>query len=226
MSRKRQLFANQKPFIRTNRSLFPPKTTLFHPPPPIATSLNLLSTKEYSCSFNLCSKSLRCKAGTSHRFKSLPAIPGKLAVFCVAGYLMNAGHFRKNNVSTGDLNRGRRTESRVLFGYFLHDAKSDNSFSLQRTSRFSKPRFSSPQWRLRTNKIKSFEGENRGFANLDSAHQNYNFAQTQLNPFAAPRLSHKIGSPQPRRAYINGAISFSSPPYNRRMNVFFFRSAA
>ena len=44
----------------------------------------------------------------------------------------------------------------MLFGYFLHDAKSDNSFSLQRTSRFSKPRFSSPQWRLRTNKIKSF----------------------------------------------------------------------
>ena len=54
------------------------------------------------------------------------------------------------------LNRGRRTESRVLFGYFLHNAKSDNSFSLQRTSRFCKPQFSSPQWRLRTNKIKSF----------------------------------------------------------------------
>ena len=28
--------------------------------------------------------------------------------FCIAGYLMNAGHFSKNNVSTGDLNRGRR----------------------------------------------------------------------------------------------------------------------
>ena len=26
----------------------------------------------------------------------------------IAGYLMNAGHFPKNNVSTGDLNRGRR----------------------------------------------------------------------------------------------------------------------
>ena len=69
---------------------------------------------------------------------------------------MMAGHFRQNHESSGDLNRGRRTESRVLFGYFLHDAKSDNSFSLQRTSRFSKPRFSSPQWRLRTNPIKSF----------------------------------------------------------------------
>ena len=28
----------------------------------------------------------------SHRFKSSPAIPGKLAVFCAAGYMMNAGH--------------------------------------------------------------------------------------------------------------------------------------
>ena len=35
--------------------------------------------------------------------------------FCIAGYLMNAGHFSKNNVSTGDLNRGRRVEPRVLF---------------------------------------------------------------------------------------------------------------
>ena len=33
----------------------------------------------------------------------------------IVGYMMNAGHFSKNNVSTGDLNRGRRTESRVLF---------------------------------------------------------------------------------------------------------------
>ena len=32
------------------------------------------------------------------------------------------------------LNRGRRTESRVLFGYFLHAAKSDNPFSLAGSS--------------------------------------------------------------------------------------------
>ena len=32
----------------------------------------------------------------------------KTTVFCVAGYLMKAGHFRFKNVSTGDLNRGRR----------------------------------------------------------------------------------------------------------------------
>ena len=50
-------------------------------------------------------------ASLSHRFKSSPAIPGNLAVFCAAGYLMNAGHFRENHESSGDLNRGRRTES-------------------------------------------------------------------------------------------------------------------
>ena len=33
----------------------------------------------------------------------------------IAGYLMNAGHPIQNTVSTGDLNRGRRTQSRVLF---------------------------------------------------------------------------------------------------------------
>ena len=41
----------------------------------------------------------------SHRFKSSPAIPGKLAVPDAAGYMMNAGHFRKSYVSSGDLNR-------------------------------------------------------------------------------------------------------------------------
>ena len=96
------------------------------------------------------------KVTLSHRFKSSPAISGNLAVFCAAGYLMNAGHFSRNLVSSGDLNRGRRTESRVLFGYFLHNAKSDKPFSLQRTSRFCKPRISTPKQQLRTNPIKSF----------------------------------------------------------------------
>ena len=78
----------------------------------------------------------------SHRFKSSPAIPGNLAVPDAAGYMMTAGHFRRNHESSGDLNRGRRTESRVLFGYFLHDAKSDNPFPLPGTPRFCKPRIS------------------------------------------------------------------------------------
>ena len=44
----------------------------------------------------------------------------------------------------------------MLFGYFLHNAKSDNSFPCR---------------------------EFRGFANLESAHPNINFPQTKLNPF-------------------------------------------
>ena len=49
---------------------------------------------------------LCCKAGASHRFKSLPAIPGEVAAFRKTGYLMMAGCFSGNYVSTGDLNRG------------------------------------------------------------------------------------------------------------------------
>ena len=40
-----------------------------------------------------------------------------------AGYLMKAGYPNQNTVSTGDLNRGRRTESRLLFGSFCRSKK-------------------------------------------------------------------------------------------------------
>ena len=69
----------------------------------------------FCCSLN----PLRCKAGASHRFKSLPAMPSEVAVFSIAGYLMNAGHFRKNHVSTGDLNRPRSPEVRKPLVCFL-----------------------------------------------------------------------------------------------------------
>ena len=137
------------------------------------------------------------KVTLSHRFKSSPAIPGKLAVPGTAGYLMNAGHFRKNHVSSGDLNRPRESRgsqpsislkhgrlahvrsqfslfrrspthknlplatfctSERVFGYFLHAAKSNNSFPCR---------------------------EHRGSANLDAVRRNGGFALTKLNPFAA-----------------------------------------
>ena len=41
----------------------------------------------------------------------------------IAGYLIKAGHPIQNTVSTGDLNRGRRTESRLLFGSFCRSKK-------------------------------------------------------------------------------------------------------
>ena len=74
---KASIFTNQKPFFRTNLSLFPPKAILFHPPLPIPTTLNLLSAKNTAVLL-LFALILCCKAGTSHRFKSLPAISGKL----------------------------------------------------------------------------------------------------------------------------------------------------
>ena len=43
--------------------------------------------------------------------------------FCKAGYLIKAGHPIHNTVSTGDLNRGRRTKSRLLFGSFCRSKK-------------------------------------------------------------------------------------------------------
>ena len=45
LSSKAAFFTYKKPFIRTNLSLFPPKITLFCPPPPIRTTLNLLFAK-------------------------------------------------------------------------------------------------------------------------------------------------------------------------------------
>ena len=94
---------------------------------------------------------------------------------------MMAGHFCKNLESSGDLNRGSQGLPRVLFGYFLRDAKSDNSFSLQRTSRFFKPRFSALQYTFPLTKLNPFETF-RGFSNLNSARRNGGFALTKLNP--------------------------------------------
>ena len=48
-------------------------------------------------------------ATLSHRFKSSPAISGKVAIPGTAGYMMNAGHFSENLVSSGDLNRPRES---------------------------------------------------------------------------------------------------------------------
>ena len=124
----------QKPLFLCTKSLsfaqtFPyllSKAILFCPPSPIRTTLNLLFAKNTAVLlfFTLI---LCCKAGASHRFKSLPAIPGEVAAFHKTGYLMNAGCFRKNTVSTGDLNRSPESRgsqtSGMLFGYFLHDAK-------------------------------------------------------------------------------------------------------
>ena len=105
-----------RPFSQTKRFSFAQtfftatQSSLFCPPPPLPTALNLLFAKN-TVVLLLFALILCCKARTSHRFKSSPSIPGNLAIPGTAGYMMNAGRFRNNYISTGDLNRGRRTES-------------------------------------------------------------------------------------------------------------------
>ena len=102
---KSPAFSNQKLFFCTNLSLLPSKAILFHPPLPIATSLNLLFAKNAAVLllFALNPYAVKPEPRTdSNHCRRYP----ENAVFSIAGYLMNAGHFRKNQVSTGDLNRG------------------------------------------------------------------------------------------------------------------------
>ena len=77
---------------------------------------------------------------------------------------------------------GRRASPRVLFGYFLHNAKSDNPFSLQRISKFCKPRISTPQPQLHTATIKTFQGRIEVLQTSNQRTKKH-LRTTQLNPF-------------------------------------------
>ena len=76
------------------------------------------------------------------------------------GYMMNAGHFSENLVSSGDLNRPRESRgpqpSACFCGTFCTPQKVPIRFPFGKASRFCKPRISAPKQRLRTNPIKSF----------------------------------------------------------------------
>ena len=93
----------------------------------------------------------------------------------IAGYLMKAGKPIPNTVSTGDLNRGRRTKSRLLFGSFCRSKKNVKTSPLRElsiawkacsvgaarcacyeASRFCKPRSSSHRWRYRIGRFAAF----------------------------------------------------------------------
>ena len=77
---------------------------------PFAPSHNLLSTKERRCSFDVRSNSLRCNVRTSHRFKAFsPPFRAKSRFRFVPSESSAKIFFDRA------LNRGRRTESRVLF---------------------------------------------------------------------------------------------------------------
>ena len=82
--------------------------------------------------------------------------------------------------------------SGVLLVLFVQ-AKRIKPFPLPGAPRFSKPRFSSPQWRLRTNKIKTFPKGDSRFCKPRISTQNNNFAQIQLNSFPLRGLSAACG---------------------------------
>ena len=130
-------------------------------------------------------------ATLSHRFKSSPSIPGNLAMPSAAGYMMMAGHFRESHVSSGDLNRPRESRgsqpSACFLVTFCTTQKVTSRFPYGKVSRFCEPRFSSPQWRLRTNKIKTFpKGESRFSKPRFSPHKQQ-LPTNKIKSFAASR---------------------------------------
>ena len=108
----------EKPFFSTAKFQFStaPKLTCsykFHPRKPcceLAVQQPFFETSQ-SC--------VSTKATLSHRFKSSPSIPGKVALSGAAGYMMTAGHFRENHVSSGDLNRSPESRGSQTSGVLL-----------------------------------------------------------------------------------------------------------
>ena len=88
-------------------------------------------------------------ASLSHRFKSSPAISGKVEIPGAAGYMMMAGYFRRNHVSSGDLNRSPESRgpqpSACFCGTFCTPQKVPIRTPLPGASRFSQPRISTPK---------------------------------------------------------------------------------
>ena len=129
-------YKNEKLFINPPRQHFStaPKLTCshkFHPRKPcceLAVQQPIFETSQ-SC--------VSTTVTLSHRFKSSPAIPGKVAIPGTAGYMMNAGHFSENFVSSGDLNRSPESRgsqtSGVLLVLFVQ-AKRINPYSLAGSS--------------------------------------------------------------------------------------------
>ena len=95
----------------------------------------------------------------SHRFKSSPAIPGKVAIPGTAGYMMNAGHFSENFVSSGDLNRSPESRGSQTSGILLVlfvQAKRINPYSLAGSFEVLRTSIQPTKRQHRTNKLKSF----------------------------------------------------------------------
>ena len=150
---------NKKLFYKTTTA------TIFHRTPinvqqPFSNTACHCELAESSLFFVTSQSCVSSTVTLSHRFKSSPAIPGKVEIPGVAGYMMMAGRFRKSHVSSGDLNRPRESRgsqpSACFLVTFCTTPNVTSRFPYGKVSRFCEPRFSSPQWRLRTNKIKTF----------------------------------------------------------------------
>ena len=112
------------PTFFTNKSFpftqaFPyrhPKQPFFALHLPFPPSHNLLFAKNtailLSSALNPCAVTPEPRTDSNQ-----PAMPGNVAVFYVAGYMMMAGHFYESHVSSGDLNRPRSPEVRKPLGY-------------------------------------------------------------------------------------------------------------
>ena len=121
---------------------------------PFAPSHNLLFAKEYGCSFDLRSKSLRCNTGTSHRFKAFSP------PFCTKSRfrLVPPENFAKIFFDRA-LNRPRESRGSQTSGVLL-------------------------VLFVQAKRIKSVPfGKVRGSANLEAAYPNNNFPLTKLKPF-------------------------------------------
>ena len=111
----------------------------------------------HACCLEVCKTSrLSCKEN-EHTACAVPA----------GTNFLRSGKFQKDLILfvvrcyLGALIRGSQNLGAPCKGtdcHFLRCAKSDKPFPLQRTSRFSKPRFSAPKHQIHTNKIKSFKG--------------------------------------------------------------------
>ena len=106
----------EKLFLNTAKLQLPtaPKLTCSHKFHPRNPTVSLQYNNPFFENSQSC---VSTKVTLSHRFKSSPAIPGKVALPGVAGYIMMAGHFRENHVSSGDLNR--RSQDGVPCAFWL-----------------------------------------------------------------------------------------------------------
>ena len=120
---------------------------------PFAPSHNLLFAKEYGCSFDLRSKSLRCNAGTSHRFKAFSPL------FCAK-------------------NRVRLVPPENFAKIFF-----DRALNRPRESRGSQTSGVLPVLFVQAKRIKPFPFGSSRFCKPRISAQNYNFPQTKQNPF-------------------------------------------